>query len=216
MKFSILGTIFILFGILKLSLVIAVTWFIPPAIEKQLSTLPVVNTIISGDTTLAGKMIDYLVLAFALFTMVHGLAIMDILPSGLKYIIESKVTQYSVYTSLGLLCLIFYCLVLYTQVPIDKDPTHYGNYRVYGFLSGLSFLVAPLILEAAEYLSPFFNKLSTEKKLICLTLFTLVGLGGITGFIYGGQKIKEGLPQNSEALRDARQTHDDLRQASAF
>jgi hypothetical protein len=193
MKFSLLGAIFIAFGILKLLLVIAVTWLIPPAIEKQVSTIPVVNTIISGDTSLAGRMIDYIVLAFALFTLVHGLAIMDVFPNSIINNIESKSVQYTVYTTLGLLCLIFYSLVLYTNLEIDKDPAHYGNYKLYGFLSGFSFLLAPVFLEGAEFLFPLLDKLSTEKKLIFMTIFTVLGLGGLTGFFYAQEKIKEGL-----------------------
>jgi hypothetical protein len=193
MKFSLLSSIFILFGIFKLASVIAITWFIPHDIEEKLSKIPIVNTIISGDKSLAGKMIDYIILAFALFTLVHGLAIMDVLPASLTTIFESKLLHYSVYTLLALFSIVFYSLVLYTEYPISKNPSYYGNYKIYGFLSGFSFLLIPLLWELGEFIFPMLDKLSTNKKLIYITLLAVLGLGGLTGFYYLHEKVKEGL-----------------------
>ena len=194
MKFSLLSGIFILFGIFKLATVVAITWFIPHDIEEKLSKIPIVNTIISGDKSLAGKMIDYIILAFALFTLVHGLAIMDVLPTSITNVFESKLLHYSVYTLLAIFSIVFYSLVLYTEYPISKNPSYYGNYKVYGFLSGFSFLLIPLLWELSEFIFPMLDKLSTNKKLIYMTLFALLGLGGLTGFYFAYEKVKEGLP----------------------
>lgn len=199
MKFTLLSTIFILFGIFKLAIAISIAWFIPDDVEKKLSKIPIINIIISGDKSLAGKMIEYIILAFALFTMVHGLAIMDIFPSSISNIIQSKLLHYSVYALLALFSIVFYSLVLYTDYPISKNPSYYGNYRVYGFLSGLSFLLIPLLWELSEFIFPILEKLSTNKKLMYMTLFALVGLGGITGFYFAYEKLKEGLQSASSA-----------------
>ena len=193
MKFTLLSSMFILFGIFKLATVIAITWFIPRDIEKKLSQIPIINILISGDKSLAGKMIDYIILTFALFTLVHGLAIMDVLPATITTIFESKLLHYSFYTLLALFSIIFYSLVLYTDYPISKNTSYNGNYKVYGFLSGFSFLLIPLLWELGEIIFPILDKLSTTKKLIYITLLSILALGGITGLYYAYEKIKEGL-----------------------
>ena len=177
-----------LYGILKILLVMSITWFIPPDLEKQLSTIEGLDLFISGDTTVAGRMIDYILMAFGLFTTVHGMVLSDILKA--PYI-ESKEFQYSVYTALGLFSIAFYSLTIYTNLPINKDPKEYENYKIYGFLGGLSFLMVPVLWELSEYMLPMLNKLSVEKQMMYMTLIMFIGLGALAGIYYSVNKIKK-------------------------
>jgi len=166
----------------------SITWFIPPDLEHQLSMIEGVNLFFSGDDTLAGHMIDYILLAFGLFTILHGSALMEVFPMKTNNYIESKNFQYLIYTLLGIFSIIFYTLVLYTKLPISKDPRQYNNYKLYGYLGGISFLLVPLIWEFLEYIFPILNTLSVSKQMMWMTTLTLVGLGGIAGLYFGIKK----------------------------
>lgn len=191
MNFNVWGFIFILFGLTKILLVVLVTWILPRDIEEKLSKIPAVNLFVSGDTSLAGRMIDYIILTFAIFTLIHGLAVVDVFSPAFTHFIESKELHYTIYSTLGLICILFYSLVLYTSLPIDKNPTHKSAYRIYGYVTGISFLVAPLILEGVELLFPILQKTSVEKQLIALTTFMLLGAGGATGMYFLMSKVNK-------------------------
>uniref|UniRef100_A0A6C0BLM2 Uncharacterized protein n=1 Tax=viral metagenome TaxID=1070528 RepID=A0A6C0BLM2_9ZZZZ len=182
MQFNTFGALFILYGLIKVLIVLSLTWFIPHDLEKKLSTIEGLNLIVSGDTTLAGRMVEYILLAFGVFSIVHGLALCGAYSHSFERYIESKNLQYSVYTALGVFSILFYSLVLYTPLPISKDPKGTDHYKLYGFAGGLSFLAVPPLWEAFEYLFPILNRMSTEKKMMYMTLgmFTFIGLlGGV-------------------------------------
>ena len=196
MKFNLFGTLFMLYGILKVLLVMSITWFIPPNIQKQLSTIEGLDLFISGDTTLAGRMIDYILLSFGLFTTVHGMVLNDILKA--PYI-ETKPFQYFIYTGLGLFSILFYTLTIYTNLPINKDPKEYENYKIYGYIGGISFLAVPVLWELSEYLFPMLNKLSVEKQMMYMTLIMFIGLGALAGMFYSINRLKKAQPFNTNS-----------------
>jgi len=148
--------------------------FIPMSLQKQLSKVKFVNTFISGDDTVAGSMYEYVLLAYGIFTIVHGLALMHVFKDTWNKSIESKSTQYSVYLVLGVVSLVFYALVLHTNLPISKDRDKYHNYIIYGYLGGLSFIVVPIFWEVLEMTMPSIRRLSVENKLALMTGTSLV------------------------------------------
>ena len=188
MKFSLLGIIFILYGLIKLLIVLSLTWFIPPDIEKKLSMIEGIDLIVSGDHTLAGRMIEYILLAFGIFTILHGAALMEIFSAKTSHYIESKDVQYAVYSALGLFSIVFYTLVLYTKLPIDKDPASYDNYKLYGYIGGLSFLLVPVIWEFLEYIFPILDNLNVANQMMWMTVLMLFGIGGISTIYYALKK----------------------------
>ena len=169
MHYNLLGIIFILYGILKLSLIVTII-LIPPAIQTKLSKIEGFDLVISGDHTLAGKMYEYILFIFAVFSIVHGLALMGVFSERFHQILESKEFQYSFYIILGLWLLIFYLLVIYTKLPISKEPKNIHNYKIYGYLGGLSFLLVPPIWILIEYFNPYLAHMKEERQLMYMTL----------------------------------------------
>lgn len=207
MQFNTFGAVFILYGLIKVLIVLSLTWFIPHDIEKNLSTIEGLNFIVSGDTTLAGRMIDYILLAFGVFSIVHGLALCGAYSHSFERYIESKNLQYSVYMALGVFSILFYSLVLYTPLPISKDPKETDHYKLYGFIGGLSFLAVPPLWETSEYLFPILNRMSTENKMMYMTVFMFVFIGFLGGVYYSIKKMRLPDPRKKETSYERSFSH---------
>jgi predicted permease len=78
--------------------------------------------------------------------------------------------------------------VLYTKLPIDKNPAYYDNYKLYGYIGGLSFLLVPVIWEAFEYIFPILDNLSVANQMMWMTVLMLFGIGGIATIYYALKK----------------------------
>ena len=178
MRYSTLGVVFLLYGVIKVIMVTSIM-LIPPELKKKLSKIEGFDLFVSGDDTTAGRMYEYVLLAFAIFSIIHGLALLDTFPEKFHKMIESKLFQYPFYTALGLWLMIFYGLVLYTNVPIEKREQNRRNYKIYCYLGGLSFLLVPPIWEAIEYFYPSVNSMPEEKQLMYMTLLMLGAIFGI-------------------------------------
>lgn len=172
MQYNLLGIIFILYGFLKLGLIVSLM-FIPPTIQKKLAEIEGFDLFISGDETLSGKMYEYVLFVFAIFSIVHGMALLGIFSENFHHLIESKHFQYTFYIVLGLWLMIFYGLVVYTKIPIEKEEENMHNYKIYGYLGGLSFLLVPPIWIIIEHLNPFLERMREEKQLMYMTFVML-------------------------------------------
>lgn len=178
MIFNAIGILFVLYGLLKIAMVLSLI-IIPPHIKEHLAKIEGVNLLVTGDETLAGKMYEYILLSFAIFSVIHGLTMMEIFSTNFKHFIESKTFQYSVYLILGIWSVVFYTLVLYTNVPISKKVSEYEKYKLYGYWGGILFLIVPPFMEFIEYAWPAFRRLSTRQQLVWTMVLTLVMIGVI-------------------------------------
>lgn len=169
---------FLAYGILKILLVTSL-FIIPQDIEHQLATIDVINIFVTGDDTLAGKMYEYVLLVFAIFSIVHGLALLGVFNENFHNIIESEEFQFPFYIILGLWLLVFYFFVLYTKLPISKDPNKMYNYKLYGYMGGLSFLLVPVTWKIIEYFNPYLTHLHKDTQLMYMTIMMLGALLGI-------------------------------------
>lgn len=158
------GVFLLVFGIIKTILVASLlyTTIEIPGIDLFFST---------NDHTLAGQFVEVVILAFALFTILHGLCILNVIP--FRDTIESREVQYSVFLFLGLLTIIFYSCVLYSTLPIEKDKTNYYTYKVNIFLVGVSFCVVPFII---EFITPILHTLSRESISILIFFAMFIAL----------------------------------------
>jgi preprotein translocase subunit YajC len=172
MQYNLLGIIFILYGVIKLGLILAII-FIPPTIREKLSYIEGFDLFISNDSTLAGKMYEYVLFVFAVFSIIHGLALLGTFNESFHTFIESKPVQYSFYILLGLWLFIFYFLVIYTNVPIEKRKDNMYNYKIYGYLGGLSFILVPPIWILMEYFNPYLSRMKEEQQLMYMTFIML-------------------------------------------
>jgi len=122
----ILAILYILYGVVKIVIGFIVMYMTP----EEISKIPVLSMLSkeAADKTLAGRMYEYVLMAFGVFTIIHGLLIFGLFPKWFVFGFEQKTVQYGVFFGLGAIMTIFYCLVLYTSLPIDKktkDNDHY-------------------------------------------------------------------------------------------
>ena len=194
----ILGILYLLYAIIKITVGLALMFLPFDIIAKT----PVLKIFIkeTSDKTLAGRFYEYVLLIFGIFSLVEGLALLDILPFYIAKYFESKWVEYIVFIVLGLLLTVFYILVLYTDLPISKNKTDNQHYKIFGLGGGLSFLIMPLIWEAFAYIVPAFDTLSREIKAaiivgIVIVLTIIVDL--IYVYLHKKEKtIVQVLPQN--------------------
>jgi hypothetical protein len=168
----IIGLIYIFYAIVKIT--IGLCLFTLPV--SKIATIPVVNLFAkeAADKTLAGRFYEYVLFLFGIFSLFEGLSLLELLPEHIRAIFESKYIEYIVFTLLGGSLLLFYYLVLYTNVPISKNSEDNDHYKLLGLLTGVSFLVMPVISELFAYLIPAFGRLSFESKSAFVIGFLIV------------------------------------------
>jgi hypothetical protein len=69
---------------------------------------------------------------------------------------------------------IFYALVLYTNLPISKNPDDYNHYKLLGLGGGVAFLMMPIIGEISNAIIPAYQSLSQELKSAAIVSLTIV------------------------------------------
>jgi hypothetical protein len=103
------------------------------------------------DHTISSKMVSISLFFFGIYTLIHGLDILNVFSSETHEWLESYLLgrvplfiQFSIYS---IVITGFYALVLYTNLPIPKDPENTFFYIVGGLCLGLSFVVSlPLMI----------------------------------------------------------------------
>ena len=172
-----IGMFLFLYGLLKLFVAICLLFVIPKETQKDMSHIPLVNMFVTGDHSLAGKGLEIILGSFGLFSMMHGLALMGFFHGRVVSYFESKLFQYVVYSVFGVALIVFYSLVLYTNVPISKDENNRRLYWTYGYIGGASFLVVPVLWEIAIRTFPYLARLSLRGQLAVITsMFILSGI----------------------------------------
>ena len=168
----IIGIVYILYGLLKITIGICVMTFPPDVLEK----IPVVSAFAQKheDETLAGRLYEYVFIAFGIFTALNGLALLSVLPHALTMFFEAKMTEYAVFIVLGLILTVFYSLVLFTNLPIEKRKVDYKHYAIFGIGSGLAFLCMPLFWELMAYAIPAFKRLSIQRRSMLVISLSIV------------------------------------------
>ena len=176
-----MALIYILYGVIKIVIGIAMIYLPPEKVAK----IPILKNFTkeSADKTVAGRMYEYILMAFGVVTILHGLIIFGLLPMWFEEIFVTKLVQYSLLYGFGLIMTIFYILVLYTDIPISKDKDGKSHYFTLGLIGGILFLISPPLWEFIEYIFPFFNKLSMEQQNMVIVA-TIIIITIIAEFIY--------------------------------
>ena len=169
------GVLYLLYGIVKIILtIIALT--VP---YEKLSTWPLLSIMAKNDHTISAQMYEYIFAAFAGFTILYGLTMLYILRGPIARVIEYKYTELLYMLVLGAFLVIFYCLVLYTNVNIPKIRENYPMYELFGLGGGLSFIVIPLIWEGIIKFTPIFKGMSSYTKSIVVLLSVILIAGAV-------------------------------------
>jgi len=169
---AIMAVIYILFGVFKIVLGILII-FLKKEDVKDKPILKTLETVIEDDT-LAGRMYDYVLMAFGVFTIIHGMILLGLLPLWFEEIFVSKLVQYGAIIIFGIIMTVFYALVLYTDLPIPKNKEKYSHYMSLGFIGGITFLITPPFMELIEHSSPYFNKLALEQQNMIIVAVIIV------------------------------------------
>jgi hypothetical protein len=158
---EIVGISYLIYGLIKvcvgLSLII-----LPSDILKKIPAISKLGE--HKDTTLAGKMYEYVFLIFGFYTVLVGLSLLHVFNPSWRHYFEQRQTEYAVVLALGAFLVAFYVLVLYTDVPISKNPDNRNYYLLLGLGGGLSFMLLPILWEATMYFNPWFRTLRFEQK----------------------------------------------------
>jgi hypothetical protein len=186
------GFLYLIYGIVKITLGLMLI-NVPYEI---LLKIPIINLFIpnSDDDTLAGNFFEYMLVVFSLYTIMMGLALLDILPNKLRLIIENRRTEYAIFIIIGASLLIFYALVLYTDLPISKqtDDESMYNYSFYGYFGSFSFIIMVAIFELLYLIQPSFRALSFERRALIISGIAILIIFG-SGYViklYNVQKTK--------------------------
>ena len=167
-----IGILELLFGLLKVSVVLCLI-FVP---EKYTKDIPVLNKILvnGNDKTLAGHLYEYVLLIIGIYSILSALTIFGVIP---EWFIDQQLIEFVVFTGLGALMVVFYSLVLYTNLPISKNVNNYHYYFLLGLLGGITLIAIPIILQFIYYIVPVFHELhSSVKTIIILVAFIIITL----------------------------------------
>ena len=156
---EIVASCYIFYGVVKL--VLGSSLFI-----TKLQTLPGFNLLKDeyADKTTAGRFYEYVLILFAVYTIIYGIGLFHVLPQSITNFLEYKHTENTLFIILGSILVLFYSLVLFTNVPIKKDMKYKKNYKLLGLFGGILFLITPFIIEGVFYLYPTFREQSIEVK----------------------------------------------------
>jgi hypothetical protein len=176
-----MGALLLVYGVIKVSLVILLLFVIPPHVQERLSDVPGMNMLITGDDTISGKGGEIVLALFGLFAIIHGVVLMGYAPDSVSRVFESKWFQYSIYGIFGVALIVFYSLVLYTDLPIPKRKDKKRLYWTYAYLGGVSFLAIPVLWEISMRLIPHIARLSLRGQLAYITLLFLLVM--VIGYI---------------------------------
>ena len=163
---------YIFYGILKISLGISLS-ILPEYVINKFSILKYFNDK-NFDKTLAGKFYNYILILYGFYTILAGLALLRLFSPNINYFFENKEFIYIIYSVLGISILIFYSLVLYTNVPISKNMVEYKhNYEIICYVGGFSFLALPIFWNYMTYVHPIYKNMSNDMKYIIIIGVTI-------------------------------------------
>ena len=183
----IIGLLYLTYGLLKVSIALSIL-FLPESITTKIPIIRSINK--SNDETIAGKVYEYVFLIFGLYTILAGLSFLHILSPFLRRYVEMCRTEYYVVWILGLSLIIFYALVLYSDLPIPQRSDKRDNYLVFGIGTGILLICFPMLWEAAKYYYPFYKDLKFEQRSMIAIGLAIVVVGTIDVIFSSLQKKK--------------------------
>jgi hypothetical protein len=180
-KQILLGIILIIYGCFKLFIGIVTTLMSSEFKQKILFQFPYLNKLIPEDETIASKAIEITFIIFGLYTLLHGLDKFSLLSTKTKNKLEARQTIYLLYGVIGTFLTIFYYLVVYTNINIEKDKKEINRYKLIGIVGGLSFLIMlPIMILIHKLSDSGFKYLLTDN----ISIISIISIIIITYFIY--------------------------------
>jgi hypothetical protein len=142
----IFGVILLIYGTIKLTIGLTALILTNKAISNAQNNA-ILKDFISSDLTLAGKVFEYTLIIFAIYTIITGIYLLGIIKNKqFNQLMHNQLITYILYISMGVFLILFYYIVLYTSIDIQKDPTQMATYKLFGLGSGLMFLIMFVII----------------------------------------------------------------------
>lgn len=136
---NIIGLIVLIYGLIKVG--ISILKVLPKEYDDKFKY-------IKHDRTTAGYVLDGLLFIFGIYAILHGLRLMDHLHPSHTEILKNIHITVAIYTLVGLFMLVFYSIILYTNIPITKDEQQRTTYELLGLGGGFTFLLSVCVLLA--------------------------------------------------------------------
>ena len=135
----IIGTILLLFGIVKIT--IGFLNMFPP---RNLN--PKLKKLLSNDNTPAGQVMEFVLLLFGVYTLIHGLSMFGLLGHSFEQVISHPLSALIIVGGLALTLIVFYGMVVFTNLKIRKleGPAENIRYELLGLGGGLFMLIGLL------------------------------------------------------------------------
>jgi Na+/proline symporter len=128
------------------------------------------------DRTVAGYVLDGVLFIFGIYSILHGLRILEQLHPTHADILTNIHVTIAVYTIIGIFLLIFYSIVLYTPYDVSKDEKERPTYELLGLGGGFMFLlsVCILLMWHIHFNNISFKFLRKSHSLLFLIILTFV------------------------------------------
>ena len=166
----VIATSIILVGLSKI-LISSLAFILNEKTKEKLVKKTFLGTLINRDKTFAGINIDLVILFFGVYTCIHGLVMLKIMPTQVSEIFTNYLTHIVVFFVFGAYCIIFYSLVLYTQF-IHKDFKNVEEYSIFGIGGGLLlFASAPISIIINNIIHENTPVFSVSNQLLLLLSF---------------------------------------------
>ena len=160
---AVIGVLTIIYGFIKLAM-IYVSIAMTREYQDIASEIPIMGSFVVKDPTLAGKMVEYGLFVFAVFSILRGLVKVNAIKN--HDVITSEHIMNILYGVVGTLLIIFYSLVVYTDINIDKDPANNEKYESVNLVHGITFVaMIPLFFIYNDIL----NNLKSLSKVLTIT-----------------------------------------------
>lgn len=134
----IIGVLFVGYAIFKIT-VSLLNFTLPQHVLIRMHET-VLGTFVNNDRTYAGRTFDVVLLVYAMYSLTHGLTLM-----GCPLPHLANFWKASFYTVLGLFVVVFYSLVLFTDIRISKTKSEYHMYSLYWALGYFFLMTATLV-----------------------------------------------------------------------
>jgi hypothetical protein len=136
-----LGVWLVLFGVAKSAIGILALGF--PAIRDVMAHSPVLSLMIEDDKTFAGVYTEVILILFGMYSFLHGASILGITRGRFASIFDHPSFFAVVNFAFAAALIAFYSIVLFTDVPIQKDRQYLGHYWI-ALATGVAFLAMPV------------------------------------------------------------------------
>ena len=178
------GILLIIYGIVKLS--ICILYFVSPYhIKEKIHKMPGFGWLVSLDVSVAGKVMTVFLLLLSIFTLVHGLSLLNVFSESVNHAMEGMTVQVVFNLAMGIAMTVFFAIVGFTDVKIPKDQSQINSYKIVGFGGGLLFLVTvPLLLVFYKYWQPLrWSGLMHPGSLMLIVVAALITLGFVATYL---------------------------------